>query len=68
MLEYDMVDISDGIDINKRNASKECDICHYFLDKHFKYGPYLSKFCHDLMQKAIHFNDFAIFSGKRKCL
>ena len=26
MLEYDRIDISEGIDINKTNASKECDI------------------------------------------
>ena len=30
MLEYDRIDISEGIDINKTNASKECDICHYW--------------------------------------
>ena len=37
MLEYDSIDISEGIDINKTNKSKECDICHnwYFLDKYF---------------------------------
>ena len=29
MLEYDRTDISEGIDINKTSASKECDICHY---------------------------------------
>ena len=29
MLEYDRIDISEGIDINKTNASKECDICQY---------------------------------------
>ena len=41
MLEYDRIDISEGIDINKANASKECDICHYwyFLDKNFNYEP-----------------------------
>ena len=36
MLEYDRIDISEGIDINKLNdKSKECGICHYwyFLDK-----------------------------------
>ena len=34
MLEYDRIDISEGIDINKTIALKECDICHYwyFLD------------------------------------
>ena len=35
MLEYDRIDISEEIDINKTSVSKECDICHYwyFLDK-----------------------------------
>ena len=45
MLEYDRIDISEGIDINKTNASKECDICRYwyFSDKNFKYELFLSK-------------------------
>ena len=29
MLQYQKNDISEGIDINKTNASKECVICHY---------------------------------------
>ena len=29
MLEYRRIDISEGIDVNKINFSKECDICHY---------------------------------------
>ena len=35
MLYYDRIEVSEGIDINKTSASKECDICHYwyFLDK-----------------------------------
>ena len=39
MLYYDRVDISEGIDIIKTSASKECDVCHYwyFLDKRFKF-------------------------------
>ena len=38
MLEYDRTDISKGVDVNQTNASRECDICHYwyFLDKGFK--------------------------------
>ena len=49
MLEYDKIDISKGIDVNKTNLSKECDICHYwyFLDKGFKYEPYLCNSSHD---------------------
>ena len=29
MLEYNRIDISEEIDVNKTNWSKECDICHY---------------------------------------
>ena len=54
MLENDIIDVSEGIDINKTNASKECHICHYwyFKDIGFKYEPYLCNGCHGLMQKA----------------
>ena len=66
MLEYDRIYISEGIDINKINTSKECDICHYwyFLDNNFNYKPYLCNGCHDSMQKAMNFNDVAIVSIK----
>ena len=66
MLEYDRIDISKGIYIIKINASKDCDICHYwyFLDKNFNYERYLCNGCHDLMQKAINFNDVVIVSIK----
>ena len=62
MLEYDRIDISEGIDINKANASKKCKICYYwyFTDIGFKYEPYLSDGWHGLMQKAISFDDVAI--------
>ena len=30
MLEYNRIDVSEGIDVNKSyNKSKECNICHY---------------------------------------
>ena len=73
MLEYDTylkdtsrkrrrIDISEGTDIKKANASKECKICHYwyFKDSGFIYEPYLCNGCHGLMQKAVSFNDVAI--------
>ena len=43
MLEYDKIDISEGIDVNKTSPSKECDICHYlyFKDISFNYEPHL---------------------------
>ena len=66
MIEYDRIDISEGIDINKTNASNECDICNYwyFLDKKFNYEPYLCNSCNVLMHKAMNFNDVAIVSIK----
>ena len=62
MLEYDRIDISEGIDVNKTNASKECDICHYwyFKDIGFKFETYLCNGCHDLIQNAMSFNDVAM--------
>ena len=41
--------------------SKECDICHYryFKDIGFNYEKYLCNGFHDLMQKAMSFNDVA---------
>ena len=38
MLEYDKIDISEGIDIKKyKQTSRECSLCkfYYFLDKIF---------------------------------
>ena len=66
MLEYDRIDISEGIDVNKTNASEECDICQYwyFKDIGFKYEPYPCNGCHGLMQKTMNFNDIAIVSVK----
>ena len=47
--------------------SKECDICHYwyFKDIGFKYETYRCHGCHDLMQKAMNFNEVAIASVER---
>ena len=69
MLEYDRIDISEGIDVNKTNKSKECMLCHYwyFLDKNFTYGPYLCDGCYNIMQKSTNFKNIAIVHVK-KCV
>ena len=61
MLEYDRIDILEGIDINKTSKSKEWKICHYwyFKDIGFKYELHLCNGCHGLMQKAVIFNNIA---------
>ena len=67
MLEYDKIDISDRIDINKTNKSKECMLCHYwyFLDNSFSYGPYLCDGCYNIMQKSNNFKNIAIVHVKK---
>ena len=56
MLEYDRIDISEGIDIKKcKETSRECSLSkfHYFLDKNFSYGPYLCDDFYDMSMKAV---------------
>ena len=48
MLEYNRIDISEGIDINKcEETSARCSLrnFYYFLDKNFSYGPFLCNGC-----------------------
>ena len=39
MLQYEKIDISEGINLNKISASKECELCHYwsYKDVGFKF-------------------------------
>ena len=68
MLEYDIIDISEGIGIKKTDISKKCNICHYwyFSEKNLKYEPHLCNGYHNLMQKAIDFDNVAIVSVEGK--
>ena len=73
MLEYDRIDISEGIDIKKcKEKSRECSSCkfYYFLDKNFIYGPYLCNGCHDMSLKAISMQNLAIINhnGNHSCV
>ena len=45
MLYYNNIDISEGIDINKSNKSKEC---MNVLDSNYKYEPEVCNRCHDI--------------------
>ena len=65
MLEYDRIDISEGIDIRKRKeTSREYRLCkfYYFLDKNFNYGPYLCNGCYNMSLKAISMKNLAILN------
>ena len=45
-----------------KQVCQKNDICHYwyFKDVDFKYEKYLCNGCHDLMQKAMSFNNVVI--------
>ena len=67
MIEYERIDISEGIDINKTNKSKERMLCHYwyFLDNKFSYGPYLFDGYYNIMQKSNNFKNISIVHVKK---
>ena len=67
MLAYERIDISDGIDVNESDKSKECTLCYYwyFLDKNFSYGPYLCDGCHNMTQKCSKLKNIAIIHVKK---
>ena len=65
MLEYDKIDVSEGINVNKTNG---CVIIKFaitgtFYNK-FRYQSKVRDSCRNLMQQAISFDDIAIVSVK----
>ena len=66
MLQHKKFDISEGIDVNKRSGSKECELCHYWLFKDigFKFEEHVCNKCHDLLTIAYSLKDIAILNAK----
>ena len=64
MLYFDRIDVSEGIDVNKTSASRECDICHYwyFITYSSKFQPNVSNRCHDLLMMSMNLSDIAILN------
>ena len=62
MLEYDRIDLSEGIDVNKTSNSRKCSFCHYyyFLDINFNCQMYLRDVCHDMSMKVNGMQNLAI--------
>ena len=67
MLKYDKIDITEGINIDKINKSRECKFCHYwyFLNKNFSYGPLTCEGYYDIVQKSADFKSIAIVRVKK---
>ena len=66
MLQYEKNDASEGTDVNKTSASKECKLCHYwfFKDVGFKFEEHVCNGCHDLLTMAYSLKNIAILSAK----
>ena len=65
MLQYEKINASEGIDIDKTNAPKECIICHYWYFKHvgFKFEQQVCNKCHNMI--AYELKNFGILNVKR---
>ena len=66
MLRHQKTDVSEGIDINKTSASKECELSHYwfFKDIGFKFEEHVCNKCHDLLTIACSLKNIAILNAK----
>ena len=53
MIQYERIDISEKLDFNKENNSKECTISHYwYFDAGLEHQPYVCNRCHDFSMSA----------------
>ena len=54
MLNYNRIDLSEGIDVSNTRESKECGIRHYwhFLDKRLKFQRNICNGCHDVVMNC----------------
>ena len=66
MLKYDRIDITEGIELDQTNKSRECKLCHYlyYLNKNVSYGPFTCDGCYDIVQKSTDFKNIAIIHFK----
>ena len=63
MVEYDRMDLSEGINTNKNIlTSKKCYLCGYwyFINKNFNYQKSMCNGCHDMSIKAISMHNLCI--------
>ena len=66
MLQYQKINVSEGFDVNKTSALKECELWHYWVFKNigFKFEEHGCNKCHDLLTIAYSLKDIAILNAK----
>ena len=65
-MQYNKIDVSEAIDVNKTSASKECEFCQYwfFKDIGFKFEEHVYNKCPDLLTMAHSLKNIALLSAK----
>ena len=66
MLQYERINISEEIAINKTSASKKCMLCQYwyFKDVGYKFEPHVCNKCHNVLMTAYELKNIAILNVK----
>ena len=66
MLQYQKIDVLEGIEVNKTSASKECELCHYwfFKDVGFKFKEHVCNRCHDFLTMAYSLKIIVVLRAK----
>ena len=59
MWQYEKIDVSEGIGINKANVTEERLLCHYWYFKYvgYKLEPDVRNKCHDLLMSAFELKE-----------
>ena len=67
MMQYNKIDVSEEIDVNKTSALKECELCHYwfFKDIGIKFEEHVCNKCHGLLTMAYSFKKYSDFECKK---
>ena len=66
MLQYQKIDVSEGIDLSKTSTLKECELCHYWFFKHvgLKLEENVCNRCNDLLAMGYSLRNIAMLSPK----
>ena len=66
MLQYEKIDDSEGIHVNKTGLPKECMLCRYwyFKDVGFRFEPHVCNKCRDVLMTTYELKTIAILNVK----
>ena len=66
MIYYERIDVSEGIDVNKTNVSRQGDACHYqyFLNFSFTFQSNFCKRSHGLLMISVNLSNVTILDIK----